>query len=71
MKTTQYFLIAIQSPANGAFVLAKVTIAFGIVFEESIPENMRRQRCFLNIPFDVRALDVHLQRPNDGRFNFQ
>ncbi|EIM19355.1 hypothetical protein WALSEDRAFT_61529 [Wallemia mellicola CBS 633.66] len=53
------------SPANGTFVLAKVVVAFGIVFEEIIPESMRRQRCFLNIPFDVRALDVQLQRPND------
>ncbi|TIC49572.1 hypothetical protein E3Q04_04311, partial [Wallemia mellicola] len=53
------------SPANGTFVLVKVVVAFGIVFEEIIPESMRRQRCFLNIPFDVRALDVQLQRPND------
>ena len=56
---------SLKTPAHGMFVLANVEISAGVVFEEHIAESERRRRCLLKIPFDVRALDVQLERPDD------
>ncbi|TIA87478.1 hypothetical protein E3P99_03135 [Wallemia hederae] len=53
------------TPAHGLFVLTNVEISAGVTFEEHIAESERRRRCLLKIPFDVRALDVQLERPDE------